>query len=97
MQIDDKLIDHLSNLSKLQFDGAEREEIKKDLSRMLDFVNKLNAVDTTGIEPLVYMSEAENVMRDDVVVQEIGQKEALMNAPRHDSDYFKVPKVLEKK
>lgn len=97
MQIDDKLIDHLSQLSKLRFEGKDKDAIRRDLSRMLDFVNKLNELDTTGVEPLVYMNPETNVLREDEAHKEIGQKEALMNAPKKDSDYFKVPKVVEKK
>ena len=68
-----------------------------DMNRMLDFVNKLNELDTSNVEPLIYMTEETNVLRDDVVKQEITQKEALKNAPKHDSFYFRVPKVVEKK
>ncbi|MCC7301581.1 MAG: Asp-tRNA(Asn)/Glu-tRNA(Gln) amidotransferase subunit GatC [Bacteroidia bacterium] len=97
MEINDKMIDHLAWLSRLQFNGQEKEQVKKDLGRMLDFVNKLNELDTSGVEPLIYMSEEVNVLREDNIRKEIGTKEALMNAPKKDSDYFKVPKVVEKK
>lgn len=96
MEIDDKLIDKLSELSKLKFEGAERDGIKKDLKRMINFVDKLSELDTTGVEPLVYMNDEPLVLRKDVVVDQISQREALKNAPSKDSDYFKVPKVLDK-
>lgn len=95
--IDKDTVDKLATLSRLEFDGKEKEEIMNDLSRMLDFVGKLNKLDTDGVEPLIYMNDEKNVLRTDEVKQTISQKEALSNAPKKDSDYFKVPKVVEKK
>jgi len=96
MELNDKLIDKLSELARLKFDGAEREAIKNDLGKMLSFVDKLNALDTDGIEPLVYMTEDRLELRKDEVGKELSQDEALKNGPSHDSDYFKAPKVLDK-
>jgi aspartyl-tRNA(Asn)/glutamyl-tRNA(Gln) amidotransferase subunit C len=97
MQVDDKLIDHLAHLSRIEFDDNAKEEIKNDLNRILSFVDKLNELDTENVEPLIYMTEEFNVMREDEVKISITQQEALKNAPQRDSDYFKVPKVVEKK
>lgn len=96
-KIDKDTVDKLSNLSRLEFDGKEKEEIIHDLNRMLDFVEKLNEIDTSGIEPLIYMNDKKNIFRNDEVKQLLTQKEALVNAPKKDSDYIKVPKVVEKK
>jgi aspartyl-tRNA(Asn)/glutamyl-tRNA(Gln) amidotransferase subunit C len=63
---------------------------------MLAFVEKLNEINTDAIQPLIYMSDELNVLRDDVVIQNITQDEALKNSPKHDSDYFKVPKMIDK-
>lgn len=97
MQVDDKLIDKLAHLSRLEFENEAKEEIKKDLSRILSFVEKLNELNTDNVEPLVYMTDEVNVLRDDVVKQTITKEEALKNAPKRDSDYFRVPRVVEKK
>lgn len=97
MQVDDKLIDKLAHLSRLEFENEAKEEIKKDLTRILSFVEKLNELNTDNVEPLVYMTEELNVLRDDEVKQTITQEEALKNAPKRDSDYFRVPRVVEKK
>lgn len=97
MQVDDKLIDKLAHLSRLEFENEAKEEIKKDLTRILSFVEKLNELNTDNVEPLVYMTEEVNVLRDDEVKQTITQEEALKNAPKRDSDYFRVPRVVEKK
>ena len=96
MEIDDKMVNNLARLAKLEYDKESKEEIKNDLKRILDLIDKLQEVDTTGVEPLVYMTDEENVLRDDVVKQEITRQEALKNAPKKNSDYFKVPKVLNK-
>ncbi len=96
MKIDSKTVDKLAELSKLEFDEAGKKEIEKDLNRIVEFVEKLSELDTSNVEPLIYMSEGTNVMRDDVVKQVITQQEALKNAPVKDSDYIKVPKVITK-
>lgn len=96
MDISNELIDKLADLAKLDFEGAEKEHIKKDMTQILSFIDKLNEVDTTGVEPLIFMSDAVNVLRDDEVHQTITHEEALLNAPKKDSDYFRVPKFLDK-
>lgn len=90
-------VDKLATLSRLEFDGKEKEEIISNLNKMLDFVGKLNELDTSNVEPLIYMNVEKNILRTDEVKQEISQKDALLQAPKKDSDYFKVPKVVEKK
>jgi len=96
LKVSDKLIDRLANLAKIEFDDKARSEIKNDMHKMLEFVDKLNEIDTEGIEPLIFMSEEINVLRDDIAKKTITQKEALKNAPHHDSDYIMVPKVVSK-
>ncbi len=95
MDITDKTVEELAHLARLQFEGEEKERIKKDLSKILAFMDKLSELDTEGVEPLIYMSEELNVMRHDEKKKTISQKQALKNAPNADSDYFKVPKVLK--
>lgn len=97
MKIDDHTIDHISRLSRLKFNTAERAEMVSDLERILDLVNKLNELNTDGVEPLIHMTDSVDVLREDVVKVGITKEEALLNAPRKDSDYFKVPKVLSGK
>ncbi len=96
-KISEETVNKLANLARLEFNGKEKEEIINDLNRMLEFVSKLNELDTTNVEPLIYMNDEVNVLREDEVKQTISQKEALSNAPKKDSDYIKVPKVVEKK
>ena len=96
MEVNDALIDNLSNLARLEFSAEEKEEIKKDLRRMIEFVEKLSELDTSGIEPLLHMSPAINVLRDDRPEGSIPREEALANAPATDGTYFKTPKVIRK-
>lgn len=96
MQVDDALIDKLSKLAMLQFNEAEKEEIKEDLEKMIGFVDKLKELDTTGIEPLLHVTQEINVLRDDVPGNMLSREEALKNAPQHNGTYFQVPKVIKK-
>ena len=96
MEVNDALVDKLANLARLQFNTTEKEGIKNDLQRMIQFVEKLNEVDTTGVAPLLHMSEQVNVLREDEVKGSITRAEGLQNAPVHDDEFFKVPKVIKK-
>lgn len=96
MQVDDALIDKLSRLAMLDFDDAERSEIKADLEKMIGFVDKLKELDTTGVEPLLHTSPEVNVLRDDVPGNMLSKEEALRNAPLHNENFFLVPKVIKK-
>lgn len=80
----------------LDFDAAEREEIKADLQKMIGFVDKLKELDTTGVEPLLHITGAVNVLRDDAPGNTLTKEEALQNAPLHNNDFFLVPKVIKK-
>ena len=95
MQVDNELIDKLANLSKLEFNADAKNEIKEDLSKILNFMEKLNELSTDGIEPLIYINEAVNVVREDVVNYPITKQAALANAPLKNEDYIKVPKFVK--
>ncbi len=96
MKIDNELVDKLAELSKLEFEPADKEKIKTDLQKILDLVEKLEEVDVSGVEPLIYMTDEKNVLRKDEVKGMVSKADALLNAPQKDSDYFKVPKVIKK-
>ncbi|MFM6983526.1 MAG: Asp-tRNA(Asn)/Glu-tRNA(Gln) amidotransferase subunit GatC [Chitinophagaceae bacterium] len=95
MKITDEKIEQLAHLSRLEFDTETKAKIKTDLENILDFCEKLNEVDTEGVEPLIYMTETMNTVREDVVEQSFSREQILSNAPKKDSDYFRVPKVIE--
>lgn len=95
MEVNDALVDKLAHLARLQFNDAEKAEIKTDLQRMITFVEKLNELDLEGVEPMMHMSDEVNVLRDDEVKGSVPRAEALKNAPVHDEQFFKVPKVIK--
>ncbi len=96
MEVTDKLVDNLAALSRLSFKDHEKEVIKRDLEKMIAFVEKLQEVDTTGTEPLLHMTSVMDAYREDVVKGSMPKEEALKNAPSANKDYFKVPKVIQK-
>jgi aspartyl-tRNA(Asn)/glutamyl-tRNA(Gln) amidotransferase subunit C len=94
MIIDEETVEKIANLARLELTGDEKQEMIKDMNKILGFMDKLNEINTTGVEPLVYMTDEVNSLRKDVVKQEITHEEALLNAPKHDGDYFLVAKVI---
>jgi aspartyl-tRNA(Asn)/glutamyl-tRNA(Gln) amidotransferase subunit C len=96
MQVTESLVDKIAHLAKLSFNEAEKKEIREDLEKMIGFVDQLNSLDMTGIEPLIHMSKAVNVLREDEVQGSVNQEEALKNAPGHTEQFFTVPKVINK-
>lgn len=96
MEVNDELVDKLANLARLRFEQTEKAEIKKDLQKMISFIEKLNELDTAGVEPLLFMTDEANVLREDEVKGSITRQEGLLNAPLKDEQFFKVPKVIKK-
>ncbi len=96
-KIDIKTVDEVAHLARLEFNDAAKAEILNDMNRMLAFVDKLSELDTENTTPLIYMTDEKNILREDTPEITVTQKEALKNAPKKDSDYFKAPKVIEQK
>jgi aspartyl-tRNA(Asn)/glutamyl-tRNA(Gln) amidotransferase subunit C len=96
MKITDEIVEHIAHLARLEFIGEEKQEIKQDMEKIINFMDALNSVDTSGVEPLIFMSDEVNVLREDVAVETISKNDALKNAPKKDSDYIRIPKVLNK-
>jgi len=96
MEITDKLVEHLANLAKLQFTSTEKEAIKGDLQKILGFFEQISSLDTEGVKPLVHVHAQTNVFRPDEVRSLISKQAALKNAPLHNNEYIKVPKVIQK-
>jgi aspartyl-tRNA(Asn)/glutamyl-tRNA(Gln) amidotransferase subunit C len=95
MDLNDALIDNLCKLACLEYDEAGKQEIKKDLQKMIGFVEKLDELDLEDVEPLLFMGEETNVLREDIPGKPLGRSEALKNAPMADEQYFKVPQVVK--
>lgn len=97
MKLDEATLDRIAELARLDVsDPARRKTLLADMQRVFDFVEKLNSIDTTGVEPLIHLTEEADVLREDVALPGLTKQEALMNAPVKDSDYFKVPRVVDK-
>ena len=97
MEIDDLLISKLERLSRLNLEEGERESIKKDLNNILQMVEKLQELDTSDVEPLVYVNQSRKPEREDVVANELDVNDSISNAPqKHEDGFFVVPKVLDK-
>lgn len=96
MEINAKMVEDLAQLARLRFDDVEKEAIRSDLQKMVAFVEKLKEIDTTGVEPLLHMGDAANVLREDKVQGSVSREEALLNSPVADKAFFKVPKVIQK-
>lgn len=94
MKITPEKVQELAVLSRLKFEGEAAEKMRQDLENILEMCEKLNEVDTEGVEPLIYMTDRVNNLREDKVEQEITHEDALKNAPKKDSDFFRVPKVI---
>lgn len=97
MKVNNKLVEHLAHLSRLDFDDDSKEKMKFDFEKMLDFVAKLEEVDTDNVVPLSYMSSELNILREDKVEQVLTHEQALKNAPVNDTDYIRIPKVIDSK
>lgn len=95
MKIDRAQLDRIAHLARLEFDEKDAEKMMKDMTNIVSFVEKLNEVNTDGVEPLTTMSHELNALREDEVKPHMSHEEALKNAPKKDADYFRVPKVLE--
>jgi aspartyl-tRNA(Asn)/glutamyl-tRNA(Gln) amidotransferase subunit C len=96
MQVTFSLIKQLANLAQLEFTDEEAEEFRSDLEQMIAFVEKLNEIDTAHVQPLLHLSTASNVFRNDEPMPSLSREIALMNAPVKDNNFFLVPKVIQK-
>ena len=96
MKINLETIDKIAHLARLEVKEDDKQGLLDDMNNILTFMDKLNEVDTSGVEPLVYMTDEVNVLREDEVKQEISRAEALQNAPKQDGKFFRVAKVINK-
>lgn len=96
MEVTNELIDKLSNLARLKIEPAQKESLRSDMQQLIGFIEKLQELDTTGIEPLMHMTTEINKLRADEVHHPISHNEALQNAQLKDEQFFLVPKVIKK-
>jgi len=97
MAITIKDVEHIAKLAKLEFTDAEKEKFTHQLNQILEYVEQMNKLDTSRVEPLSHVIELSNVFRIDEVKQGVSTEEALKNAPSKTEEFFKVPKVINEK
>lgn len=90
-----KDVEHVARLARLELSAAEKERMRKELDGILSYIDKLRALDTTGVEPTSHAVPLTNVMRDDTEVASLPQDEMLANAPDRHGELFRVPKIIE--
>jgi aspartyl-tRNA(Asn)/glutamyl-tRNA(Gln) amidotransferase subunit C len=95
MKVDQEALQKIAHLARLEVRPEEEAELLRSLNGVLTWMEQLNEVDTTGVEPLTHISGETNVLREDVVGNHLPRQQALANAPQHDEQYFEVPKVLD--
>lgn len=95
MAITIEQVEHIARLARLQFSDAEKETLSEELNQILQYMEKLNELDTEGVEPLSHLTELVNIMRPDEVQPSLTREEALKNAPSKQDGFFKVPKVIK--
>lgn len=93
--ISDETIEYVGILSKLELSEEEKEQAKKDMGSMLDYIDKLNELDTTGIEPMSHVFLVQNVFREDVVTNGDESEKTLKNAPGEKDNMFMVPRTFD--
>ena len=95
MTITDETIDYVGILAKLELSDEEKEQAKQDMSNMLEYVSKLNELDTDSVEPMSHAFPVSNVFREDVVTNENQREAMLSNAPEQKDGCFKVPRTFD--
>ncbi|GAB4125672.1 MAG: Asp-tRNA(Asn)/Glu-tRNA(Gln) amidotransferase subunit GatC [Raineya sp.] len=95
MQVDKKTLENIAHLARLQFDEAQSEKMLAEMSKILSWMEKLNEIDTQAVQPLIHISQETNVLRKDEPQTSLDHEKGLLNAPKRDANYFRVPKVIE--
>ena len=94
-KITDETIEYVGILAKLKLSGEEKEQAREDMQKMLDYIDKLDELDTTGVEPMSHIFPVHNVVREDVVTNEDDRVHMLANAPEQKDGQYQVPKTVE--
>lgn len=95
MSVSEKDVQYIANLARLQVTEEEAKSYAKDMSSILDYMELLNEVDTSNVKPLEHVIDLDSRFRKDEAQEPVSHEDALKNAPDADSDYFRVPKVIE--
>ena len=88
-------VSHVANLARLEFDDDETQDFTEQLARILDYIGKLNELDTDDVEPTSHIHPLHNITKPDVVKTSLPRDEVLANAPEPEEGYFGVPRVID--
>ena len=88
-------VDYVAGLAHLALDDATKQRLVAELDAILGYIDKLNELDTSDVEPMMHVLAITNVYRADAVQPSLPRERALMNAPKSDGEYFLVPRILE--
>ncbi|MFC0186140.1 aspartyl/glutamyl-tRNA(Asn/Gln) amidotransferase subunit C [Pseudarcicella hirudinis] len=95
MQIDQQTLQKIAHLARLEMSESSDHEMIDSLNSVLTWMEELNELDTENVQPLIHMTEEVNALREDKIVPNITREQGLLNAPKKDEEYFRVPKVME--
>ncbi|RQD75270.1 MAG: Asp-tRNA(Asn)/Glu-tRNA(Gln) amidotransferase subunit GatC [Candidatus Syntrophonatronum acetioxidans] len=95
MEIDKKMVEYVARLARLEINEREKDVYTRQLGNILNYVEMLNELDTTNVEPVFHVVPLTNVLREDEVKEGISSNEALRNAPEKENGFFKVPRIIE--
>lgn len=95
MAVSEEEVKYVANLARLQLDQEETKNLATDMNKILEYMELLNEIDTSDVQPLEHVIDLESRLRKDEAKEPISHEDALKNAPDADSDYFRVPRVIE--
>ena len=95
MKITDEIIDYVSSLARLDLNSEEKTKIKGEIEKIIDYMDVLNTLDTSDVEPMSHVFPINNVFREDVVTNGDDREEILSNAPESKDGAFVVPKTFD--
>ncbi|MDW7690814.1 Asp-tRNA(Asn)/Glu-tRNA(Gln) amidotransferase subunit GatC [Flammeovirgaceae bacterium SG7u.111] len=95
MKVDNSTLEKIAHLSRLYLDEKEEGKMLESLNEIVEWMDKLREVDTENVEPQTHMTREVNILREDKVIEHLPREQGLVNAPKHDGEYFRVPKVKE--
>ena len=93
--ITEKDVEYVANLAQLNLDDALKTRLVGELGNILDYIGKLNELDTDGVEPMMHVQALSNVFRDDEIAPSLPREVVMENAPKHDGEYILVPQILD--
>jgi len=93
--ITEKDVEYVANLAQLTLDDTQKERLVGELGKILNYIDKLNELDTDGVEPMMHVQALSNVFRKDEIAPSLPRETVMQNAPKDDGEYILVPQILD--